>query len=191
MDKGYHTNTTILSNYKPPFAVDWARFVGKHWTDDADTAVPMKTLTGAGAQASPTFPANFKLHPRVEKVIADRRAMGEGTLPLDWGMGETLAYATLLNDGYGVRLSGQDIGRGTFSHRHAVLHDQNREKWDAGHLDSAAAHQGRPARFRGDRLGAVRGSGARLRIRLFDLGARTSSWSGKRSSATSPTARRS
>ena len=72
----------------------------------------------------------------MEKVIADRRAMGEGKLPLDWGMGETLAYATLLDDGYGVRLSGQDVGRGTFSHRHAVLHDQNREKWDYGHLRS-------------------------------------------------------
>jgi 2-oxoglutarate dehydrogenase E1 component len=65
-------------------------------------------------------------------VIADRLAMAEGRLPLDWGMGETLAYATLLSDGYGVRLSGEDVGRGTFTHRHAVLHDQNREKWDAG-----------------------------------------------------------
>jgi 2-oxoglutarate dehydrogenase E1 component len=79
-----------------------------------------------------TAPDGFKLHSRVAKVIADRRAMGEGKLPLDWGMGETLAYATLLNDGYGVRLSGEDIGRGTFSHRHAVLHDQNRERWDVG-----------------------------------------------------------
>jgi 2-oxoglutarate dehydrogenase E1 component len=74
----------------------------------------------------------LQVAPRVEKVIADRRAMGGGTLPLDWGMAETLAYATLVDQGYGVRLSGQDTGRGTFSHRHAVLHDQNREKWDAG-----------------------------------------------------------
>ena len=131
MDKGYHTNTTILSNYKPPFAVDWARFVGRHWADEADTTVPRQRLNELAVRVT-TVPDRFKLHPRVEKVIADRRAMGEGTLPLDWGMAETLAYATLLDQGYGVRLSGQDTGRGTFSHRHAVLHDQNREKWDAG-----------------------------------------------------------
>jgi 2-oxoglutarate dehydrogenase E1 component len=131
MDKGYHTNTTILSNYKPPFAVDWAKFVGRHWADEADTTVPRPRLTELARRVT-DVPANFKLHPRVEKVIADRRAMGEGTLPLDWGMAETLAYATLLDQGYGVRLSGQDTARGTFSHRHAVLHDQNREKWDAG-----------------------------------------------------------
>ena len=131
MDKGYHTNTTILSNYKPPYAIDWSKFVGKHWTDNAATGLPMKTLQALARKVT-DIPAEFKLHPRVEKVIADRKAMGEGDLPLDWGMGETLAYAALLNEGYGVRLSGQDSGRGTFSHRHAVLHDQNREKWDSG-----------------------------------------------------------
>src|SRR5215468_5063329 len=131
MDKGLHTNTTILSNYKPPFAVDWRRYLGRHWTEAADTRVPMQTLK-ALAHKLTEVPEHFRLHPRVEKVIADRRAMGEGKLPLDWGMGETLAYATLLNQDYGVRLSGQDSGRGTFSHRHAVLHDQNRERWDAG-----------------------------------------------------------
>jgi 2-oxoglutarate dehydrogenase E1 component len=131
MDKGLHTNTTILSNYKPPFAVDWKPFVGGQWTDAADTAVPMPKLKELAKKVS-DVPAHFKLHPRVEKVIADRRAMGEGKLPLDWGMGETLAYAALLDQDFGVRLSGQDTARGTFSHRHAVLHDQNREKWDAG-----------------------------------------------------------
>ena len=106
--------------------------MGRHWTDAADTRVPLRDAEGARPKRVTDVPPNFKLHPRVEKVIADRRAMGEGKLPLDWGMGETLAYASLLDEGYGVRLSGQDVGRGTFSHRHAVLHDQNREKWDPG-----------------------------------------------------------
>jgi 2-oxoglutarate dehydrogenase E1 component len=56
----------------------------------------------------------------------------QGKRGLDWGMGETLAYASLLVNGFGVRISGQDSGRGTFAHRHSVLHDQNREKWDQG-----------------------------------------------------------
>ncbi|MDQ6619093.1 MAG: 2-oxoglutarate dehydrogenase E1 component [Pseudomonadota bacterium] len=131
MDKGLHTNKTVLSNYKPPFQVDWSPFKDRAWTDAYDSAVPLDTLRELGRKLTET-PAGFKLHSRVDKVVADRRAMAEGKAPLDWGMGENLAYATLLNDGYGVRLTGEDVGRGTFSHRHAVLHDQNREKWDAG-----------------------------------------------------------
>ncbi|MEP7181589.1 MAG: 2-oxoglutarate dehydrogenase E1 component [Betaproteobacteria bacterium] len=131
MDKGLHTNTTILSNYKPPFSVDWSAYKGRPWTEPYDSAVPLKTLQALGQKVT-AVPEGFKLHPRVEKVIADRRAMADGKQPLDWGMAETLAYASLLHDDYGVRLSGEDIGRGTFSHRHAVLHDQNREKWDSG-----------------------------------------------------------
>src|SRR3989441_732695 len=77
-------------------------------------------------------PGTRKLYPRVEKIIADRRLMGQGKMPVDWSMAENLAYASLLNDGFAVRISGQDSGRGTFFHRHAVLHDQNREKWDSG-----------------------------------------------------------
>ena len=79
-----------------------------------------------------TVPGNFKLHPSVQRIIENRRLMAQGKLPLDWGMAEHLAFATLLNEGYSVRLSGQDSARGTFFHRHAVLHDQNRERWDQG-----------------------------------------------------------
>jgi 2-oxoglutarate dehydrogenase E1 component len=91
----------------------------------------MPRLKELGVKAT-TVPADFKLHPRVEKMMADRRAMVQGKQPIDWGMGEILAYATLLDQNFGVRMSGEDVGRGTFSHRHAVLHDQNREKWDSG-----------------------------------------------------------
>jgi 2-oxoglutarate dehydrogenase E1 component len=131
LDKGLHTNKTILSNYKPPFTVDWGAFKGTHWTAPYASAVPLKTLK-ALAKRLVDIPEGFKLHPRVEKIVADRKAMGDGKLPLDWGMAENLAYAALLADGYGVRISGQDSGRGTFFHRHAVLHDQNRERWDQG-----------------------------------------------------------
>jgi len=131
MDKGYHTNTTILSNFKPAYSVDWSPYKIRDWKEPYDASVPLKTLKALGRKVA-EIPDGFKAHPRVEKVMADRRAMADGKLPLDWGMGETLAYATLLADGYGVRLSGEDSGRGTFSHRHAVLHDQNREKWDSG-----------------------------------------------------------
>jgi 2-oxoglutarate dehydrogenase E1 component len=132
MDKGTHTNKTILSNYKAPYSADWSLYTrGCKWTEPADTTVPMKALKALAKKVC-EVPSGFKLHPRVEKVIADRRAMADGKMALDWGMGETLAYATLLDDGYGVRLSGEDVGRGTFVHRHAVLHDQNREKWDSG-----------------------------------------------------------
>ncbi|MDD5403163.1 MAG: 2-oxoglutarate dehydrogenase E1 component [Sulfuricella sp.] len=121
----------VLSNFKRAFATDWKKFTNANWNQSAHTAVPRQDLQRL-AEKLTTVPDDFKLHPRVEKILADRRLMGAGKLPLDWGMAENLAYAALLENGYGVRISGQDSGRGTFFHRHAVLHDQKREKWDAG-----------------------------------------------------------
>ena len=131
LDAGLHTADPVISNFKSQYAVDWAPFVNRKWTDAADTAVPLVELQRM-AQRITDIPADFKLHSLVEKVVADRRAMGEGRLPVDWGMAEHFAYATLVASGYAVRLSGQDSGRGTFVHRHSVLHDQKREKWDSG-----------------------------------------------------------
>ena len=131
LDEGRGTSDPVLTNYKSKFAVDWSLFLNRKWTDSADTAVPLAELKRLGERIT-TIPSNFKLHPLVERVVADRRSMAEGKLPLDWGMAEHLAYATLLCSGYAVRITGQDTARGTFSHRHAVLHDQNREKFDEG-----------------------------------------------------------
>ncbi len=131
MDAGKHTRDPVLTNYKSKYAVDWTPFLGKKWTDAADTALPLAEIKRL-AERITTLPPNFKAHPLVEKVIADRAAMGRGELNVDWGMGEHLAYASLVASGYAVRLSGEDCGRGTFTHRHAVLHDQKREKWDEG-----------------------------------------------------------
>ncbi len=131
MDEGRHTIDPVLTNFKSKYAVDWSPFLNRKWTDHADTAVPLAELKRLGERIT-TVPDGFKLHPLVEKVVADRRAMAEGTHPLDWGMGEHLAFATLVSSGYPVRITGQDSGRGTFSHRHSVLHSQSREKWDEG-----------------------------------------------------------
>ncbi|HWV62384.1 MAG TPA: 2-oxoglutarate dehydrogenase E1 component [Oxalicibacterium sp.] len=131
MDAGKHTIDPVISNFKSKYAVDWMPFLNRKWTDAADTAVPLTELKRLATRIT-TIPENFKVHPLVEKVLADRAAMGRGEMDLDWGMGEHLAYASLVSSGYAVRLTGQDAGRGTFVHRHSVLHDQNREKWDAG-----------------------------------------------------------
>ena len=131
MDAGKHTNDPVLTNYKSKYAVDWSPFLGKKWTDAADTALPTAEIKRL-AERITTLPKDFKAHPLVEKVIADRAAMGKGEINVDWGMGEHLAYASLVASGYAVRLSGEDCGRGTFTHRHAVLHDQNRERWNEG-----------------------------------------------------------
>ena len=131
MDAGRHAGDPVLTNFKSKYAVDWVPFLGKKWTDAADTALPLAEVKRL-AERITTIPASFKLHPLVEKVVADRAAMGRGEINVDWGMGEHLAFASLVASGYSVRLSGEDCGRGTFVHRHAVLHDQNREKWDIG-----------------------------------------------------------
>ncbi|HLR78215.1 MAG TPA: 2-oxoglutarate dehydrogenase E1 component, partial [Burkholderiaceae bacterium] len=77
-------------------------------------------------------PEGFTVHPLVERLLNERRKMARGEQNVDWGMGEHLAFATLVANGYPVRITGQDSGRGTFTHRHAVLHDQKRERWDDG-----------------------------------------------------------
>ncbi len=144
LDGGFHTNKTILSNFKPPYTIDWSPFKNIPWNFKADTGVPIKSLKQL-AQKLTDVPEGFVLHSRVDKIISDRRVMGQGKMPLDWGMAENLAYASLLKEGYGIRLSGQDSGRGTFFHRHAVLHDQRRQNaTDGVHIPLTQIAKGQP-----------------------------------------------
>ena len=131
LDAGRHTVDPVLTNFKSKFAVDWAPFLGKKWTDASDTAIPM-TEWKRLAEKITTIPSTVTPHQLVKKVYDDRAAMGRGDVNVDWGMGEHMAFASLVASGYPVRLSGEDCGRGTFTHRHAVIHDQSREKWDTG-----------------------------------------------------------
>ena len=131
LDEGRHAADPVLSNFKTKFTVDWAPFLGKKWTDVGDTALPLSEWKRL-AERLTTIPTTVTPHQLVRKVYDDRAAMGRGDIPVDWGMGEHMALASLVASGYPVRLSGEDSGRGTFTHRHAVIHDQNREKWDVG-----------------------------------------------------------
>ncbi|MDI4632356.1 2-oxoglutarate dehydrogenase E1 component [Pelomonas sp. V22] len=131
MDEGRHTVDPVLTNFKSKFATDWSPFLGKKWTDSCDTAIPA-TEWKRLAERLTTLPKDFAAHNLVQKLYADRAAMGRGETNVDWGMGESMAFASLVASGYPVRLSGEDSGRGTFTHRHAVMHDQNRANWDDG-----------------------------------------------------------
>lgn len=122
MDAGTNPNKSIYHDYKS--TSDWAPFLNPiKWNQSIKTGVPLATLKKLANRLT-DIPSDFKLHSRVEKIITDRRAMGEGKLPIDWGMAENLAYASLVQTGHGIRLTGQDSGRGTFFHRHAVIRDQ-------------------------------------------------------------------
>jgi 2-oxoglutarate dehydrogenase E1 component len=131
LEAGKHTDDPVLTNFKTKFTVDWSPFMGKKWTDAGETAIPLAEWKRLATKIT-TIPESVTPHQLVKKVYDDRAAMGRGDTPVDWGMGEHMAFASLVASGYPVRLSGEDCGRGTFTHRHAVIHDQKREKWDTG-----------------------------------------------------------
>ncbi len=146
LDEGQLVKNPVLSNYQNKFATDWTPHIKQPYVDECDTRVPQQELMRL-SQRLTSLPQGFVLHSRVQKIIDDRRSMGEGKLPLDWGMAENLAYASLLVQGYAIRISGEDSGRGTFFHRHAVLHDQARDVWDDGNYIPLANLQPDQSRF--------------------------------------------
>jgi 2-oxoglutarate dehydrogenase E1 component len=124
LDEGRPQARASLGMIGNKYTVDWSQYSAVDFTERVMTGVELPRLEALGARIT-TLPEGFTLHPRVAQIIANRKKMLAGELPLDWGCAETLAYAALVEDGFGVRLTGQDSGRGTFFHRHAVLHDQN------------------------------------------------------------------
>ena len=121
--------TTEVVAVKPDeFTVDWSVYLKGRLGDAVDTRVDGARLREL-AIAINDVPGEVKLHPRVAKIYEDRRRMAAGELPADWGFAENLAYATLLDEGFRLRLVGQDCGRGTFFHRHAILHEQTADQY--------------------------------------------------------------
>jgi 2-oxoglutarate dehydrogenase E1 component len=129
LDEGRPQARAFAGTSGNKFTVDWSRHLHADGSEQARTAVDRGRMD-ALATILTKPPAGFTLHPRVARIIDDRARMYADEIPLDWGAAETMAYATLLTDGFDIRLTGQDSARGTFFHRHAVLHDQATGKTD-------------------------------------------------------------
>ncbi len=139
LDEGRPQVRASLGMIGNKFTVDWSQYTHVDWHERV-ASVGVERLRGLGARIT-AVPAGFTLHPRVAQVMANRVKMLAGELPFDWGCAETLAYASLLDEGYPVRISGQDAGRGTFFHRHAVLHEQQS---DAVYVPLQHIREGQP-----------------------------------------------
>ncbi len=123
LDKGQPLVSNLVNKPNTGMFVDWRPYLGHKWTLECDTGMDMQALQTL-AHDTNVAPDNVPLQRQVAKILEDRRKMAAGAMPMNWGFAETLAYASLLDGGFPVRLTGQDVGRGTFSHRHAVLHNQ-------------------------------------------------------------------
>ena len=123
LQQGKRVCGPIAKKVSRKYFVNFKPFKGTHWRDTVATSITLKRIHSL-TQKLTTVPENFNVHRTVQKIIQSRKKMGAGEIGVDWGFGETLAYASLLQDGYAVRLSGQDSVRGTFFHRHAAFYDQ-------------------------------------------------------------------
>ena len=123
LDRGERMALSLVNEPDNSLFVDWTPYLGQDLNAPCATHVPLEKLR-ALAERMNTTPDGFALHRQVQNICDDRRRMAAGAMLLNWGFAETMAYATLLDEGYDVRLTGQDVGAGTFSHRHASLYNQ-------------------------------------------------------------------
>ena len=124
LDTGEHMVKSLVKEPSVELFVDWSPYLGHDWNPYFNTSMPLTNLQ-ALARKLVDLPASLRLQKQVAKVYADRARMAAGEIPCDWGMAETLAYASVLTSGNLVRITGQDVGRGTFAHRHAIVYDQH------------------------------------------------------------------
>jgi len=123
LEEGNHVVKSLVTEPNKEMFVDWRPYLGHEWTTEGNTTFDLKRLQELAIQMQ-DVPEGFVVQRQVSKIQEDRRKMAAGALPINWGFAETMAYGTLLDQGHPIRLTGQDVGRGTFSHRHAVLHNQ-------------------------------------------------------------------
>ena len=123
LDNARHVAKSLVLESQTGSFVDWKPYIGVEWTDAGDTTFPLSQLQSIAKKLT-NVPDGIVIQRQVQKIYQDRDKMTAGALPLNWGYAEILAFATLLEQGYPIRITGQDSGRGTFSHRHAVIHSQ-------------------------------------------------------------------
>lgn len=124
LDSGKIVVKNLVEAYRDDKALNWEPFLNKSWNEVVDTSISSKSIDKLCKELA-VLPNGFKLHPVVSRIMKERQKMSSKEIDMNWGFAENLAYASILSEGYGVRISGQDCGRGTFAHRHAVLHDQS------------------------------------------------------------------
>jgi 2-oxoglutarate dehydrogenase E1 component len=129
LDRGEPVPKASLGMIGNEYTVDWRPYLDATWNEPVDTTLSPAKVAALGKKIT-DLPAAYVLHGRVQRVVDDRRKMAAGKMDMDWGFAETMAYAGLIDAGYDCRVTGQDSGRGTFFHRHAVLHNQiNRQEY--------------------------------------------------------------
>lgn len=123
LDKGEFVVHNLVREPDTSLFVNWEPYLGHDWRTPAKTSIDLKLLQDVATRVT-SIPDGIQVQRQVAKIYDDRRKMAGGALPLNWGMAELLAYGTLLEEGYPIRITGQDVRRGTFSHRHAVVLNQ-------------------------------------------------------------------
>ena len=123
LDRGEPVPRSSLGLIGNEYTVDWSPYWEADWRDEVDTTISPAKAAELSKKIT-ALPPGFVLHGRVRRIIDERIRMGAGEIEMDWGFAETMAYAALLDEGFECRVTGQDSGRGTFFHRHAVLHNQ-------------------------------------------------------------------
>lgn len=129
LEDGESVAASLVTETNSKLLVDWTPYLNNTWSDEFNIRINKRKLSSLGKKVY-QLPKGLTAQKQVKKIYEDRLKMVEGKVPINWGCAEMLAYASVLDGGYSVRMTGQDCRRGTFSHRHAVIHDQvNFDVW--------------------------------------------------------------